>query len=147
MAPVFLNIANNGFTYMKTYGNIAILCCFSVCTLCFLVVDFFPLRVRSCHFFIFLNLFSMSFSLYDTNYLCFMNMWKQFLHVLLLWRYHQWKSVKFIILNHPVYRLFKNWTLHWNQLYVPERVRHLYIKLQVNLSALCLPVFCNPHTY
>ncbi len=74
---------NNWLTHIKTYGNKALLCRFvlffcvggvGVCVyrLCFLLLIFSFTRLS---FFIF-PLFSMPFSPYDTNHLCFMNMWK-----------------------------------------------------------------------
>ncbi len=75
MAVVFINIAKNGFTHMKTYDNIAIFSFFGVFTgyvfgasFFFLYTAFFSLH--GYHVFIFPS-FSMPFSPHDSSYLCF----------------------------------------------------------------------------
>ncbi len=64
MAPVFINIVQNGSTHMNTKGSMAILCAVFVFTGKLFCCYLFPLD--RC------PLFSMPFSPYDTNYPCFM---------------------------------------------------------------------------
>ena len=89
----------------KSYVNVVILCYFFVFTGYVSCSYIFPWHC--CHVFI-VPLFAMPFSQYDTsNNPSFINMWKYFLHVLLFWRYRQWKSVKFIWIT--LYKLDGKW--------------------------------------
>ena len=93
---------------LHTWRSIVItgkLCCFVCLQTMFLAVSFLYTVVMSLFI---LLLLSMPFSPYDTNlsvlYEYENNFWIS-LYVPLLWRYRQWKSVKFI-LNHPVVKIF-----------------------------------------
>ncbi len=79
--------------FMKSNGNIAILCCFSACRIYFLLLI---LSLTWLLFPYFLFLFNAIFII--RHQLCFMNNYVKIISVyLLFWKYHQRKNVELLL--------------------------------------------------